>query len=68
MRIHTYEQRILIADDGNRLCNYKEKSISSDEKVYLAINAVAEDWVEITLEEAENLQKQWDEESAAEVE
>ena len=62
MRIETYQQRVLIADEGKTFCNYKEKSISPNGKTFLAVNANAEDWVEITIEEAEALQKQWEEE------
>lgn len=58
MKIQTYEQRILIPEEGHILCNYEAKEIFS--KVYLAISASLDDWVEITIEEAEALQKQWE--------
>ena len=60
MKIQTYEQRILIPEEGHFLCNHNAKVVS--DKVYLGINADASEWVEITAEEAETLQKQWEEE------
>ena len=63
MTIQTYEQRILIPEEGHLLCNHSAKVVS--EKVYLGINADASEWVEITLEEAEELQKQWEAEIEA---
>ena len=58
MKIQTYEQRILIPEEGHFLVNHTAKTIS--DKVYLGINADASEWVEITLDEAEALQKQWE--------
>lgn len=63
MKVQTYEQRILIADEGKTLCNHKEKMISPDGKTFLAINGKEEDWTEISWEEAEALQKQWEAEA-----
>lgn len=60
MKIQTYEQRILIPEEGHLLVNHTAK-VASD-KVFLGINADASEWVEITAEEAEALQKQWEEE------
>ena len=60
MKIQTYEQRILIPEENHLLCNHEAKVVS--DKVYLGINANAEDWVEITLEEAEALQQVWESE------
>ena len=60
MKIQTYEQRILIPEEGYCLVNHEAKVVS--DKVYLGINADAEDWAEIALEEAEVLQKVWEEE------
>ena len=57
MKVQTYEQRILIPEEGKLLVNHTAK-VASD-KVYLGINADASEWVEITAEEAETLQKQW---------
>ena len=58
MKIQTYEQRILIPEEGHFLVNHNAKTIS--DKVYLGINADANEWVEITAEEVEELQKQWE--------
>lgn len=60
MKIQTYEQRILIPEEGHLLCNHTAKVVS--DKVYLGINADASEWVEVTTEEAQTLQKQWEEE------
>ena len=59
MQIQTYEQRILIPEEGHLLVNHEAKSISN--KVYLGIHADASEWVEVTAEEAEALQKEWEE-------
>lgn len=59
MKIQTYEQRILIPEEGHFLVNHTAETIS--DKVYLGINADASEWVEITAEEADALQKQWEE-------
>lgn len=59
MKVQTYEQRILIPEEGHLLCNHEAKVVS--DKVYLGINANAEEWVEITISEAEELQKKWEE-------
>lgn len=64
MKIQTYEQRVFTAEEGHLLCHYKSRTIS--DKAYLGIYDNAEDWVEITLEEAEALQKQWEAEIEAE--
>ena len=60
MKIQTYEQRILIPEEGHFLVNHTAKVVSDN--VYLGINADATEWVEITAEEAEALQAQWEEE------
>ena len=60
MKIQTYEQRILIPEENHLLCNHEAKVVS--DKVYLGINADASEWVEITIEDAEALQKQWESE------
>ncbi len=57
MNIQTYEQRGLTPDEGKYLCNKEAQSIS--EKVYLGVNANVSDWVEITKEEKEALEKEW---------
>lgn len=58
MKIETYEQRILIPDENKYLYNAEAQSIS--EKVYLGINANADEWVEITQEEKEKIEKKWE--------
>lgn len=60
MKIQTYEQRILIPEEGYLIVNHQTKVVS--DKVYLGINADASEWIEVTIEEAEVLQKQWEEE------
>ena len=60
MKIQTYEQRILIPEEGHFLVNHTAKTIS--DKVFLGINADASEWAEITAEEKEALEKQWEEE------
>ena len=64
MQIETYTQRILIPEEGHLLCNYNAKVIS--DKVYLGINAQEVEWVEITIEEADSIQKEWEAEIEAE--
>lgn len=64
MKLQTYEQRILIPEDGKFLVNHTAKTIS--DKVYLGINADAAEWSEITAEEKETLEKQWEEEALVE--
>ena len=49
MKIETYEQRILIADENKYLYNEKDNAITTE--VYLGINADENEWVEITEEE-----------------
>ena len=56
-----YKPRTLEAKEGYTYCNYNAKVISPDGRVHLGINADASEWVEITIEEAETLQKQWEE-------
>lgn len=63
MKMQTYEQRILIPEDGKLLVNHTVK-VASD-KVFLGINADASEWIEVTAEEAEALQKQWEAEMEA---
>ena len=55
-----YEPRILEAKEGFTYCNYNAKSISPNGRVHLGINANAEEWYEITISEAEELQKTWE--------
>ena len=65
MKIQTYEQRILIPEEGHLLVNHTAKTIS--DKVFLGINADAAEWVEITAEEAEIIKAQWDEDANTEI-
>ena len=60
MQIQTYEQRILIPEENKWLYNANAKVIS--DKVYLGKNADESEWVEITTEEKEALEKEWEEE------
>lgn len=59
MKVETYEQRVLIPEDGKWLYNASAKVIS--DKVYLGKEADASEWVEITTEEKEELEKEWEE-------
>ena len=61
MTVESYEQRILIPADGMWLCNRNAKIIS--DKVYLGINADAKEWEEITAEEKEKLEAEWEAEA-----
>ena len=56
-----YTPRTLTAKEGCTYVNHNAKSISPDGRVLLGINADEKEWVEVTLEEAEALQKQWEE-------
>lgn len=60
MTVQTYEQRILIPEENKWLYNESAKVIS--DKVYLGKEADASEWVEITQEEKEALEKEWEEE------
>lgn len=55
MQIQTYEQRILIPEDGKWLYNESENVIS--DKVYLGKEADASAWVEITEEEKRKIEE-----------
>lgn len=65
MTVQTYEQRILIPEECHFLVNHTAKTIS--DKVYLGINADAAEWIEITADEAEVIQAQWDEDANTEI-
>lgn len=58
MKIETYEQRILTPEKGKYLYNEKAQSIS--EKVFLGIYADEHEWVEISKEEKERIEKEWE--------
>lgn len=59
MKVETYEQRILTPEEGKYLYNESAKVIS--DKVYLGKEADASEWVEITTEEKEALEREWEE-------
>ena len=61
MTIKIYEQRVLIPDNGKYLYNKDEKIISI--KVFLAVGADENEWQEITAEEKERLEAQWETEN-----
>ena len=61
MKVETYEQRILTPEEGKYLYNESAKVIS--DKVYLGKEADASEWVEITTEEKEALEREWEEET-----
>lgn len=58
MKVETYEQRILTPEEGKYLYNESAKVIS--DKVYLGKEADASEWVEITSEEKEALEREWE--------
>ena len=60
------EIRVLTPDKGKYLCNHEAKTVS--EKVYLGKDADASVWIEISAEEKEALEKQWEDEALAEIE
>lgn len=60
MKIETYEQRILIPDEGHWLYNIEAHVIS--DKVYLGKTADASQWEEITEEEKIKIETSWEEE------
>lgn len=55
-----FNTKTITPDNGYLLANHDARTIS-DEAI-LGINADASEWVEITLAEAEVLQKAWEEE------
>ena len=59
MKVETYEQRILIPEHGKYLYNESARVIS--DKVYLGKEADASEWVEVTQEEKEALEREWEE-------
>lgn len=56
MEIKRYEQIVLIPDKGKYLYNETAQVIS--DKVYLGINADVKEWIEITEEEKQEIEKQ----------
>ena len=61
MTIQSYEQRILIPENGKFLYNAEARAIS--DKVFLGINANAEDWQEITSEDKARIESEWESEA-----
>lgn len=55
-----YKPRTLEAKEGYTYVSHNAKAISPDGVVLLGINADAEEWHEITISEAEALQKTWE--------
>lgn len=64
MKVETYEQRVLIPEENKYLYNENAKVIS--EKVYLGKEADASEWVEITQEEKDALEREWEEKTGVE--
>lgn len=60
MKKETMQINILIPSENHFLLNEKEKVISS--KVFLGKEASADDWREITSEEKEALEREWENE------
>lgn len=56
MQIETYEQRILIPEDGKWLYNATADVVS--DKVYLGKEADASEWVEITEDEKRKIEEE----------
>lgn len=55
MKIEVYEQRVLIPDNNKYLYNETAQVIS--DKVYLGINANENEWIEISEEEKQEIEK-----------
>lgn len=64
MQIQTYEQRVLIPDEGMYLYSEKDKVIS--DKVFLGVEADASAWVEIDEAEKNRLEAEWEAELGGE--
>ena len=60
MTTETMQINVLIPSENHFLVNENEKVIS--EKVFLGKEANADDWREITAEEKETLEKEWEKE------
>ena len=56
MEIKRYEQVILIPDEGKYLYNETAQVIS--DKVFLGINADEKEWIEITEEQKQEIERQ----------
>lgn len=55
MKIEVYEQKVLIPDEDKYLYNETAQVIS--DKVYLGINADENEWIEITEEQKQEIEK-----------
>lgn len=55
MKIEVYEQKVLIPDEDKYLYNETAQVIS--DKVYLGINADENEWIEITEEKKQEIEK-----------
>ena len=55
MKIEIYEQKVLIPDKDKYLYNENAQVIS--DKVYLGINANENEWIEITEEQKQEIEK-----------
>ena len=65
MQMETYEQRILIPEEGKWLYNEEAKTFS--DKVFLGKNADASEWKEITEDQKLQLEAEWEAEMEMEV-
>ena len=64
MKIEVYEQRVLIPEENKYLYNETAQVIS--DKVYLGINANENEWIEITEEQKQEIEKKLNEELGVE--
>ena len=60
MKTETMQIKILIPSENHYLFNEKEKIVS--EKVFIGKEASTDDWREITADEKEALEKEWEKE------
>ena len=60
MKIEVYEQKVLIPDENKYLYNEEAQVIS--DKVYLGINADETEWIEISEDEKQEIEKKLNEE------
>lgn len=65
MEIEKYEQRVLTPSFGKWLCNTNARVISN--KVFLGKNADQNEWAEITQEEKEQLEEEWENQYGSEI-
>ena len=60
IEVNKFNTKTITPDNGKLLVSHNAKTVSDE--VILGINADADEWEEITTEEAEVLQKQWESE------